>query len=335
MIGVNCLGVLNPSTGVDSVFLPTYKLQRPRAGDIAFITQSGGVGSTIIDMAAYYGMGISKFISYGNGTVLNEVDLLNYLEKDKDTKTIILYIEGTKDGRALFEAMKKVNRTKPIIALKAGRSGKASEAAMSHTGNIAGNYLAYKAAFRQAKVIEAETLEEVFDLVKIFSQPLPKGDRVMIVTNGGGLGVLATDAAEECGLKVPEFEEKTRVAIRALLPSYANVKNPLDLVADADVGIYEKVIEAGMQDANIDLLVLIALLQTAPMDERIVKVLTHASDDRRKPIATVSVGGEYTDRIRKALEGYGVPSYGYPESAVKVVKKFITYANYRRELKKE
>ena len=153
VITSNCLGVHNPATRVDSIFLPIYKLERPRPGNIAFITQSGAVGSTIIDLAAFHGIGISKFVSYGNATVIDEVDLLEYLETDKKTKTIVAYIEGAKRGRAMFETMRRINKKKPIVALKAGKFSKSAEAAKSHTGNIAGSYLPYKVAFRQCNVI--------------------------------------------------------------------------------------------------------------------------------------------------------------------------------------
>jgi acetyl coenzyme A synthetase (ADP forming)-like protein len=328
VVGPNCLGVFNPYTKVDSVFLPTYKLQRPAAGNIAFITQSGAVGSTVMDLAAYYGLGISKFISYGNSTVLDEADYLEYLMHDEETETIILYMEGAKNGRKLYEIMKKINKVKPIIALKAGRASGGQAAARSHTGNIAGSYLAYQAAFKQAKVTEANTLEEVFEFVKIFNQPLPKGNRVAVITNGGGVGVLTADSIEAEGLALAQFSEETKKGLAAILPPYGNVANPLDLVADAGVEAYGKAIDLMMADKNIDALLIIVLIQTPPIDERIIHVLTKASDCKDKPIATISIGGAYTEAYRKILEGKGVPSYGSPNSAVKAMQRLMTYARY-------
>jgi acyl-CoA synthetase (NDP forming) len=311
-----------------------YKLERPNAGSIAFVTQSGAVGSTVVDLAAHYGMGISKFISYGNATVLDESDCLEYLMHDEDTETIILYIEGAKDGRKLLKTMKKVNKAKPIIALKAGKAAGGQAAAMSHTGNIAGSYLAYQAAFRQAKVTEAAGLIEVFDFVKIFGQPRPKGDRVAVITNGGGIGVLTTDYIEEEGLTLAEFSEKTKEELAKILPSYGTVANPLDLVADAGVDAYSKAIEVMMDDPNIDALIIAVLTQTPPIDERIIHVLTRASDDRRKPMATISIGGTYTEVYRRILESKGVPSYNSPQAAVKAMERLITYANYQKWLRR-
>ncbi len=332
LLGPNCLGAFDPYTKIDSIFLPMYKLERPPPGEIAFVTQSGAVGSTIIDMAAHYGVGISKFISYGNATTLNECDYLEFLENDKETKTIILYVEGAKQGRRLFEVMKRVNKKKPIIALKAGKYGKAIQAAKSHTGNLAGSYAAYKAAFRQSKVVEAETLEELFDFVRIFNQSLPKGNGVGIVTNGGGMGVLTSDALEISGLTIADFSSDTKKELAKILPTYGSVNNPLDLIADAGADGYERALNLFITDKNIDILCVILLTQTPPIDERIIGVLTKIKASTSKPMVVIAVGGSYTDKYRRVLEGYGVPTYGYPDSAVKALKKLVEYAEFRKKI---
>jgi acetyl coenzyme A synthetase (ADP forming)-like protein len=335
VIGPNCLGVFNPYTKVDSVFLPNYKLQRPKAGGIAFITQSGAVGSTVMDLSAYYGVGISKFISFGNSTVLDESDYLEYLMNDDETEAIILYMEGAKDGRKLLETMKKVNKKKPIIALKAGKGAGAQAAAKSHTGNIAGSYMAYQAAFKQAKVIEAGGINELFNFVKIFNQPKAKGRRIGVITNGGGIGVLTADAIEAEGLELAKFSDQTKTELKKILPSYGNVGNPLDLVADADVNGYDKSIDAMMRDDTIDAIIVIVLLQTPPVDERVVHVLSKYVDEKKKPIVTISIGGAYTEAYRKIIEGKGIPSYNSEKAVVKVFERFIIYSKYIEELKKE
>lgn len=333
IIGPNCLGVFNPYNNTDSIFLPRYKLERPKPGAIAFVTQSGAVGSTVMDLAAYYGIGLSKFISYGNGTVLDESDYLEYLMHDKKTEIIILYIEGVRDGRKLLKTMKKVNKIKPIIALKAGKGIRGQAAAKSHTGNIAGNYLAYNAAFKQAKVTEAAGITEVFDLVKIFNQPKPKGKRIGVITNGGGIGVLTTDHIEQEGLIMADYSDETKAELKKILPSYGNVINPLDLVADADIEGYDKAINIFLKDKNIDAIIIIVLLQTPPIDERIIHILAKASDDRRKPIAVISIGGAYTEEYRRIMESKGVPTYNSPGAAVKAIERLITYSEYCEKLK--
>ncbi len=335
VVGPNCLGVFNPYSKMDSIFLPMYKLERPRAGNIAFVTQSGAVGSTVVDLAAHYGVGISKFISYGNATVLDESDYLEYLAEDNETEIILLYIEGVKDGRKLLNCMKKVNKKKPIIVLKGGKGAGGMAAAKSHTGNIAGSYTAYHAAFKQAKVIEAEGLYELFDIVKMFNQPKPKGNRVGIITNGGGLGIITADCVENEGLQLAQFTEKTRKEIKRIMPAYGSVGNPLDLVADSGIESYKKAVEVLMKADEIDILVIIALMQTPPMDERIIHILTKASDDNSKPIASISIGGNYTEAYRKILDSNNVPSYNSPTAAIKAIERLVTYSEYRSHLKKK
>ena len=208
VIGPNCLGVVDPASHVDSIFLPTYKMGRPKIGGVAFLTQSGAVGSTILDLVAREGFGMSKFVSYGNAAVIDETDLLEYMGNDRRTKIIVLYIEGVKRGKEFFRVTRKLAKKKPIVAIKAGTTEKGAAAAKSHTGSLAGSYAAYRAVFRQNRLIEAKTLDEVFDFAKIFdTQPFCTGNRVAIITNGGGMGVLAADAVVENGLELAEFTE--------------------------------------------------------------------------------------------------------------------------------
>jgi len=326
VIGPNCLGILNPYKRVDSIFLPMYKLKRPRPGGISFVTQSGATGTCVVDLAAKYGVGIAKFISYGNGTVIDENDLLEFLEEDEKTEEILLYLEGTKNGKRLLEVMERVNRKKPVVVLKAGRGEKASQAAFSHTGNLAGNYLAYDAAFRQAKVVVANSLDELFEFVKIFNQALPKGKRIGIVTNGGGLGVLTTDVIEENQLELAEFSKDTVKKLKKILPSYANASNPLDVIADADSELYRKALDIIKDSREVDIIAVIVLFQAPAVDERILNILINISDLKKKPVVVIAVGGEYTEGHREILESYGVPTYSSPSDAIKAVKKLVDYS---------
>ena len=331
VIGPNCLGILNPYKRVDSIFLPMYKLKRPRPGGISFVTQSGATGTCIVDLAAKYGVGVSKFISYGNGTVINESDLLEFLERDKKSEEILLYLEGTKNGKVLLKTMERVNKKKPIVVLKAGRGKKAAEAAYSHTGNLAGNYLAYEAAFRQAKVVVAYSLDELFEFVKIFNQALPKGKRIGVITNGGGLGVLTADVIEEQRLELADFSPETIKKLKKIIPSYANAENPLDVIADADPGLYKKALNIVKEAKEVDIIVVIVLFQAPAIDERILNVLINLSDEKKKPVVVIAVGGEYTEGHRKILDSYGVPTYPSPSDAIKAVKKLVDYSQWRRK----
>ncbi len=297
------------------------------------VTQSGAVGSCIADLAAYYGVGFAKFASYGNGATISDADLVEYFGSDPKTEQILLYLEGTKNGKKLLEVLERVNKKKPVIVLKAGRSKAAGEAAMSHTGNIAGNYLAYQAAFRQSKAIEVDSVVDLFYVANMFSQPLPKGKRVAVLTDGGGLGVLAADALEEEGLDVINFSKETRQKLKKVVPEYVNTLNPLDIVADSGTETYKKCLRILMDDPGIDSVIVIILFQAPAVDSRIIDVLVKESDRRKKPIIVVAVGGEYTKENRKILDGYGIPTYGSPASAVKTLKRFTDYSLFLKNEK--
>ncbi len=329
ILGPNCLGALNTHGKLDAVFLPPYKMSRPQQGGVSFISQSGAVGSAVMDLISYYGLGVSKFISYGNATVLDESDFLEYLRKDKETETIILYLEGVKDGKKFLRTLKKTTKEKPVLVLKGGKYRGGQRAAKSHTGNIAGSYLAYKAAFRQAKAIEVDDIYELFDIVKTFTQPLPKGNRVAIITNGGGLGILTADEVEKQGLELAQFNKETEKKLEKILPDYGNVGNPLDLVADANVEGYRKALEILLKAKEVDSIIVITLMQTPLMDDRIINILTKYNGLKKKPIINIAIGGEYTEAFRKIFERNGITTYASPHSAVKALKKLTNYARER------
>ncbi len=329
MIGPNCMGVLNPAARVDSVFLPIYKMGRPHSGGISFISQSGAVGGCIVDLAARAGVGMSKFVSYGNATVINEGHLLRYLTHDDSTQAVVSYMEGVKDGRLFMDSARTLTESKPLVILKAGKSKQGAAAAASHTGSLAGSAEVYSAAFEQVGALEAETLEELFDFAKIFALPPASGSRIGIITNGGGNGVLAADAVEAEGLQVAGFSSESISALRAMLPTYTTPRNPMDLVGDADAARYERALSILMKDPNVDVLVVIVLFQTAALDSSVVNVLVKAAQAKTKPIVVVSTGGEYTELHRRILDGYGIPTYPSPSSAMRAVSRFLHYADYR------
>lgn len=329
LIGPNCMGVLNPASRVDSVFLPIYKMGRPHAGSIAFISQSGAVGGCIVDLAARAGVGMSKFVSYGNATVINESHLLRYLAHDSSTQAVVSYLEGVQDGRLFMQTARSLTKNKPLVVLKAGKSKHGAAAAASHTGSLAGSAEVYSAAFAQAGALEAETLEELFDFAKIFALPPPAGSRIGIITNGGGNGVLAADAVEAEGLQLAGFSPQSLSALKSMLPAYTTARNPLDIVGDADAARYAKALQILLDDKNVDVLVAIVLFQTAALDSSVVNVLVKAAQSKAKPIVVVSTGGEYTELHRRILDGYGIPTYPSPTSAMRAVSRFLQYAKYR------
>lgn len=329
VIGPNCLGIVNVEKHLDSIFLPTYKMKRPQAGKISFITQSGAVGSTLLDLIGESNIGISKFISYGNAAVLNETHLLKYLRQDKQTEIIVMYIEGVKQGRKFFEELKKTTLKKPVILLKAGKGELASQAAASHTGSLAGDSQVFTSMLKQAGVIEAEGLEELFDLSKIFLTYLPKGKNVFVLTNGGGSGVLAVDAIENNNMKLAELETKTIRKLKKKLPKHVVVGNPFDVTGDSGNERYKIVLEEVINESKIDAIIVIALFQTAGLNAEVVHDIISASNSTDKPLVTVAAGGAYTKLQLNILESYGIPSYESPTQAVHVLSKAFWYKKKR------
>ncbi len=329
LIGPNCMGVLNPAARVDSVFLPIYKMGRPHAGSIAFISQSGAVGGCIVDLAARAGVGMSKFVSYGNAAVINESHLLRYLAHDESTQAVVSYMEGVKDGPSFMQSARALTKNKPLVILKAGKSKQGAAAAASHTGSLAGSAEVYSAAFAQSGALEAQTLEELFDFSKIFALPPSRGPRIGILTNGGGNGVLAADSVEAEGMELAKLSGESVRALKTMLPDYTTARNPMDIIGDADAARYERALQILLKDPAVDIVVVIVLFQTAALDSSVINVLVKAAQAKSKPIVVVSTGGEYTELHRRILDGYGIPTYPSPSSAMRAISRFLQYENYR------
>jgi len=328
LIGPNCMGILNPQTRNDSIFLPIFKLGRPRVGQTAFISQSGAVGGCIVDLAAKSSIGISKFVSYGNAACINETDLIEYFIQDAQTDSLISYIEGVNDGRRFMRAVSTISRHKPFVVLKAGKSALGSQAALSHTGALAGSYKIFTSAVKQAGAIEVKNLNELFYIAKILQIKKFFSSRIAVLTNGGGNGVLAADAIEHYGLKLANFSPVTLKGLSSFLPNYAQPKNPLDIIGDADASRYEKSLELLIADDSIDAIVVIILFQTSTLDSRIVNVLMQAKTKSTKPIIAVSTGGDYTQLHSKMLDDYGIPTYPSPDDAMSSLSKILRYNIY-------
>lgn len=330
IIGPNCLGVFDPSNGVDTVFLPRFKLGRPKAGDIAFITQSGAVGSVVIDWMARKGYKISKFVSYGNAVDVDEADLVEYLVRDKKTKVICAYFEGVKEGRKFFEITRRIAGKKPIIVLKGGVTSAGTKAVSSHTGSLAGSFEIYSAAFKQAGVIQAGDMEELFDYARTLSSlPKPQCNRVQIITDGGGFGILLTDSVIKNGLRLSKMSQEKIDHLRKKMPSYVVIKNPIDLTGDADVERYREALEAALQDPNVDIIGLIVLLQVPRLGGEIVDTIINAFKTSKKPIFVISAGGEYTEVLKKTLEDIGIPTFSYPQNAAKAMRVLYEFGKER------
>jgi acetyl coenzyme A synthetase (ADP forming)-like protein len=332
LVGPNCMGLLNtrPDISLNASFSPVF----PPPGRIAMSSQSGALGLAILALAAQRQLGISSFVSVGNKADVSGNDLLQYWEVDDDTRVILLYLESFGNPRRFARIARRVSRTKPIIAVKAGRTLAGRRAAGSHTAALAANDVAVDALFRQTGVIRAETLDEMFDIAAALeNQPLPKGKRVAIVTNAGGPAILCTDACEAGGLIVPELTEETRAKLRTFLPATASLSNPVDMVASAGAESYRKTIEAVLPAPEVDAMVVIYIPVDRGGSEAFIQAIkdgaaaARAAGATAKPVIACLMSGDGASAVHTDHET--IPAYLFPESAAKVLAKAANYAEWR------
>ncbi len=333
-IGVNCLSIYDAYAKLDALFIPRYRLRRPKPGGISFVCQSGAIGAAILDLATEKNHTFSKFVSYGNATDVDESYLISYLGKDPTTKVICCYVEGIKDGNKVYRTLKEVSKIKPIDMIKGGLTEEGSKAVVSHTGALAGKKEVYFGIFKQTGVIRAESLEEMFDIASLVEKQLEfKGSRVLVITNGGGYGIISTDAiANAQVLKLTSLSPTTIKTLRKAFPSRVNVHNPLDLVGDATTDRYKVALETTIQDKNVDAILLIVLYQTPLITTDIVEVIGELHKETKKPIIVVSTGGEFTENLSESLQEQGLPTFGFPENAIKAMDKLAWYYQKKKTL---
>ena len=313
IIGPNCAGIF----GVHGKFFGSFEV-RVRPGGLALISQSGAFGGAALAMGNDEGIGFSAFVSYGNAADLNESDFLEYFADDENTKAIALYIEGVKDGRRFLEALRYASERKPVIVLKAGKSASGAKAAASHTGSLAGSYEIYRAAFKQAGVIEVEEMEELFDAAKAFEMYPRAGKRVAVITNSGGPGVLATDKLERLGLEIAKLSDETVEKLRSFLPPQCSTRNPIDLIADADYERYKKTIETVCKDENVDSILVICVPPIFIPGEEIARAVIEVDCD--KPVIVNFMAGELVRDGVELLERHGVKNFPTPERTARALK---------------
>ena len=315
VLGPNCLGWIRPSRGLNLTFAPGM----PEPGGIAFVSHSGALAVAILDWARERRMGFSLFASLGNQADITEADVLDAVAADTETRVIAGYIEGVADGRRFFEALRAAAAVKPVVLLKTGRSAEGARAVSSHTGALAGSDRAFDAAVKQAGAFRVGTVEELFDVARgLASQPLPRGRRLLVVTNGGGLGIVATDAARDAGLAVEPLEAPVRDRLAAVLPPTASLANPVDLVGDADAARYSHALDAiGGGAADAALVMLTAQAATDALG--VARAVIVATRSWSIPVAGAFVGGARVAPGVRALEEAGIPCYPFPEPAVRTL----------------
>jgi acetate---CoA ligase (ADP-forming) len=316
VLGPNCLGWIRPSRRLNATFAPGM----PPAGEIAFLSHSGALATAILDWARLRRLGFAFFATLGNQADLTESDVLAAAADDPETRVIAAYLEGLADGRRFFEALRATTTRKPVVILKAGRSPEGIRAVSSHTGALAGSDVAFEAAVRQAGGVRVRSVEDLFDLARcLASQPRPRGRRLLVVTNGGGLGVIAADSARDAGLEVTALEPAVQKRLRAVLPTTASVGNPVDLVGDADAARYANGLRAVGPDANVDAALVIMTAQASTDAVGIARAILGATRDWSRPVVAAFVGGDRVAPGARILEETGLPCYAFPEPAVLAV----------------
>ncbi len=333
LLGPNCIGTLDTHLPLDTTFLQP---PMPARGEIGFISHSGAFCAAIVDWARWQGLGFSQIVSLGNQADVNETDALPELAKDKNTNVIVMYLESVADGRRFVKAASEVTKRKPVIALKVGRFEAGQKAAASHTGALAGAEAAFDAAFAKCGVLRADTAEQMFDWARALAacaERLPKGNRMAVLTNAGGPGVIAADALEMNGLSLSPLEEKTRAELASILPPSASVHNPVDMLASASPETYANSLSLLLQDATVDGVMVILppppMFKTVQVAEAMIPLIAKSN----KPVVIALMGSTLIEEAQKSFQRANVPAYPFPERAASALgvlakrAKFLTTEN--------
>ena len=328
LIGPNCLGVIDTITPMNA----SFSAGMPPEGPMDFMSQSGALGTAILDWAQAGRLGLSKFVSLGNKADVNEIDLLSAWADDPGSRVILSYIEGLPDGGEFIRVARQVSKRKPIVALKSGVTQAGSRAVSSHTGSLAGSEQAYEAAFRQAGVIRAHSLQDLFDYALAFGYLPPlKGDRIAIVTNAGGPGILATDALEQAGLTLPASSRSASDALETFLPDAASAANPVDVLGDARADRYRFALEQVVADPGVDAVLVILTPQAMTEIEGTAQVITEIVQKVEIPVLACFMGEARVEAGTQVLDRAKIPHFAFPERAAAVYKAMSRYRGYADE----
>ncbi len=325
MIGPNVLGIIDTVCKLNASFAAGM----PDRGRIAFMSQSGALCTSILDMAMGQGIGFSRFYSIGNKADINELDLIKAWAEDSETRAIMAYLEGITNGPEFIRSASQVTRHKPIIAIKSGTTNAGSKAVSSHTGTLAGSEAAYDAAFKQSGIIRAGSVQDLFDFARAFArQPLLRGDAVAIITNAGGPGIMASDAVEHAGLRLASLSAETKQFLQAKLPPAASVANPVDVLGDALADRYALAIEKVLADPNVDALMVVLTPQTMTQIPETAEALGRLSKAHDKPVFGAFMGDAAIRQGVEVLRTYDVPNYPVPERAVAAIAAMWRYRTW-------
>lgn len=333
VIGPNCIGVYSGESEFNTFFQAQKALSRPKNGDIAFITQSGTYGVTLLEYLEQNSLGVSKFVSFGNKIDVNELDMLQYFENDKNTKIIAAYLESIEEGRAFFEVARKVAKTKPIVILKTGKNMMGNKTAKSHTGALAQNYEVFKGAMKQAGVIVVDDIEDLVDIIKILSfQKLPKNGNLAMITNGAGPCVLTSDEIGESKyIKMSVIKDYEKKELEKILPEFAIIANPLDLTGSATPDWYKAGFDTLGHSEDVEIIVSYFVVPNAPIFNNIENMIEvmKSTKELDKTVIAVMAGGQFTKNVEKNLQDLSVPVLTTARRVVHAVDKIVEYSIWR------
>jgi acetyltransferase len=326
MMGPNCLGLINPWQKLNAAFGQPIG----EKGSISLISQSGALITSIQDWAIENKVGFSLIASIGNKASIDEIDFFEYLQSDKKTKVIAAYLEDISRGQEFMHIAERVGKTKPIVILKSGRSEAGAKAASSHTGSLAGSDEAYECAFQRLGVIRAESIEHLFDISTALAyQPLPKDNRIAVITNAGGPGIMMSDALELAELEVVDIDDKTKNTLSKLLPASASVNNPVDILGDADNKRYGDSLKAILESKSVDGVIVILTPQKMTDDKAIASEIVKISNKHSKPVMTCFMGAETVKDGINILRENHIPQYSVPERAARAICEMVKYNEYK------
>ena len=346
MVGPNCLGVINPCANV--CLNASFSARMPKAGNISFMSQSGALCTAVLDFAADKDFGFSKFISIGNKADVDELDLLHYFHNDLDTEVIMIYLEELRRGPEFIQAVKKItsgDRPTPVLVIKSGRTSAGAQAAASHTGALAGSEAVYDSIFEQSGIIRVESINDLFDFASTFAyknesmlgkfrRKIPDGNRVAIVTNAGGPGIVATDMTVTSGLALAKFHEETVETLASHLPAAASLHNPVDVIGDASSDRYENALTAVIRDEGVDGALVILTPQSMTNALETAQAIGRVARRSHKPVLCCFMGIVDVSQGVKFLQESGIPVFRFPESAARAFGTLYRYSQWmnRQEL---
>ena len=310
IIGPNCIGIFNGENRLDCAFQGHLRMLRPKQGNVSFLSQSGTVGIAFMETSDAFGL--SKMISYGNRSDVDEADMIHYLAQDPSTNVIGLYVEGLGDGRKFMNSAKNVIKQyqKPIVVFKNGRSTRGAKQAASHTGSLGGSFAVIIGAFEQTGIISVDSYEELTSALKALTwQPVPKGNKIAMVTNGAGPIIAAIDNFERLNLELAQLSDQTIKSFKEHYPATYVIGNPCDVTGSASADDYRFAIQAFLDDPNVDIVMPWFVFQDDPLEEKIVDILGDFQKQKKKPILIGAMGGPFTEKISKKIEEFNIPVY--------------------------